>query len=251
MAFCRKCGAELGGGIRFCSSCGSPTVSPSANIPNQENVPRSQTGSSQGISIERSLVGSFQVEKKKSAFQSPIVIVAIAFFSLLFICFATGVVFNIVKEGKSEEQKKNISSAQIKSLGISYNQMMLYLSNYFEMKQSTPVKGQERWIGTKSDGLATLEIVGNHNNITQTSLVIGTPSDDWDVVVENTMITVRFLNNAVPEMGDEDTASWVGKSVAALYKGQTDKVERTCGDKKISMSLWVSESTICTTVKRM
>lgn len=134
-----------------------------------------------------------------------------------------------------------------KKLGVSYNQMMNYLSNFFTMEKSTPVKGEDRYMSTTSNKLATLEIIGKKDDISETSLLIGIPSDDNSVIIENSAILLRFLKNAVPEW--EDSSDWATTSMEKIAASSNDKEEKIYGDKKINMSVMRELGMMIVTVK--
>jgi len=113
--------------------------------------------------------------------------------------------------------------------------MMNYLSNFFTMEKSTPVDGEDRYMGTASSGLATLEIIGGKDNITQASLMIGIPNDSPILVTENSAIMLRFLKNAVPEW--EDITDWFTASLEELTYSSNGKIEKLYGDKVIKLTL--------------
>jgi hypothetical protein len=122
-----------------------------------------------------------------------------------------------------------------KKIGVSYDQMMSYLSNSFTMEESTPVDGEDRYMGTSSSGLAVLEIIGEKDNITQTSLMIGIPNDDSSLVVENSAIMVRFLKNAVPEW--DGITDWFTASVGEFTDSSREETEKLYGNKVIRLTL--------------
>jgi hypothetical protein len=142
------------------------------------------------------------------------------------------------EEQKAEEEKLFVQEESVKSakkIGVSYNQMMNYLSNFFTMEKSTPVDGEDRYMGTASSGLATLEIIGGKDNITQASLMIGIPNDSPILVTENSAIMLRFLKNAVPEW--EDITDWFTASLEELTYSSNGKIEKLYGDKVIKLTL--------------
>ena len=133
------------------------------------------------------------------------------------------------------------------TIGVSYNQMMNYLSNSFTMEKSTPVKGRDRYMGTTSSGTTILEIIGEKDNIAQTTLIIGIPSDNQYILIENSAILLRFLENAVPEW--EDSSDWVTTSIEKFSSSTSNKEEKVYGNKLIEMSLLKELGWVMVTVK--
>lgn len=134
-----------------------------------------------------------------------------------------------------ETVEKKTTPSPSKKLDVSYVQMMNYLSNFFTMEKVTPVKGEDRYMGQASNGLATLEIIGNKDNISQASLMIGIPSDEPSVLIENSAILLRFLKNAVPEW--DDSNNWATSSMEKIAGSSNNEEEKIYGNKQINMSL--------------
>ena len=155
-------------------------------------------------------------------------------------------------QAESEERTTNENQTETipptsDKLGVSYDQMMNYLSNFFTMEKSTSVRGEDRYMSQTSSGLATLEIIGDKNNISQTSLMMGIPSDSPSAIIENSAILVRFLKNVVPEW--EGSSDWATASMEKIAGSASDEEEKIYGDKKIKMSIIEEWGIITVTVK--
>lgn len=119
--------------------------------------------------------------------------------------------------GGSWRSESSISAAGI---GRSYDQIMQGLSSHFTMRTSSPVQGNERIMGSTSDRLALIEVIGPRDSIVQTSLIIGVPSDAPAIVARNTTLLLRFINNAVPDWtGGVDWTTSVLRRIAAGGEG--------------------------------
>src|SRR3989339_1270078 len=103
-----------------------------------------------------------------------------------------------------------------KTLGVSYNQMMYILSNFFTMEKSTPVKGEDRYMGTTSNNLLTLEIIGKKDNITRASIIAPLPPDNFEINTESSVLLAQFLKNAIPEW--KESTSWVADLLVKIEK---------------------------------
>ena len=143
--------------------------------------------------------------------------------------------FLLETEDEIKEEIEPQEEPQQETLGISYNQMMNYLSNFFTMEKSTPVDGQDRYMGETSSGLAILEIIGEKEDITQTTLLIGIPSDNYEILIENSAILIRFLKNAVPEW--EESSDWATTSLEKMTESTSTREEEIYGNKLIKMYL--------------
>jgi len=135
-----------------------------------------------------------------------------------------------------------------RAIDISYDQVMEYLSNFFLMEKSTPVDGQDRYMGQTFDNLAVLEIIGKKNNISQATLMIGIPNDAADKLVRNTILAMRFLENTVPEWTDSNEWITANAKRVADIPGVSD-VEVFKGNKLITMTFLKPLGMLTLTVK--
>jgi len=143
-------------------------------------------------------------------------------------------------------RKHNI--AQNGAIGISYDEVMEYLSNFFSMEKATLVHGQERYMGQTSDSLAVLEIIGNKDNISQATLMIGVPSDAPRILVRNTAMLLRFLENTVPEWTNSSEWATAAMKRVTNIPGVSD-VKVVKGNKLITMTFLKPVGMLSLTVK--
>lgn len=146
----------------------------------------------------------------------------------------------------SSQTKSN--QTESRAINISYEQVMEYLSDFLIMEKSTPVRGQDRYTGQTADSLAVLEIIGNKNNISEATILIGIPNDAPDKLVRNTILAMRFLKNTVPEWAN--SAEWItanAKRVADIPGASDVKVVK--GDKLITMTFLKPLGMLTLTVK--
>jgi hypothetical protein len=130
--------------------------------------------------------------------------------------------------------------------GLSYSQVTQYLSSYFALEKSTPVNGQPRYMGATGDKLAMLELIGDKNDLTEATLIIGLPNDSQAVLVRNSAMFMRFVNNAAP--------NWAGSgdwAVAALKKvtATENPVSIVRGARRITVSFQKPLGMVLVTVK--
>jgi hypothetical protein len=131
-------------------------------------------------------------------------------------------------------------------LGLSFDQITQYLSNYITLDKSTPVAGQPRYMGMTDDKLAALEIIGDRNNITQASLMIGLPNDSNAALVRNSALFMRFVKNATP--GWIQREDW---AIAALKRATASEspVSTVFGSRLITVSFLKPLGMVIVTVK--
>jgi hypothetical protein len=91
----------------------------------------------------------------------------------------------------------NSFSGDKKGLGISYDQIMNNISDYFVMKKDS-VDGQDRYMGQSNNKLMILEIIGKKQNVNQVSLILPISDSDPKALVENTAVVLIFLKNILP-----------------------------------------------------
>jgi len=132
------------------------------------------------------------------------------------------------------------------TIGISYNQIMEDLDQYISQSKSSDVRGQPRYMGTTSDSLVILEIIGVKKDISQATLMIGIPNDAPKILVRNTAILMRFMKNIAPEWRlASDWATGALKCIIAT--GETEEIIR--GSKSIKISLIKFLGIVSVTVK--
>jgi len=147
----------------------------------------------------------------------------------------TRIVKRIVKEDK-------------KTLGISYNKVLENLEDKFVMKEATPVDGETRYMSETTDSLATMEIIGEKNNVSQATLMIGLPNDDNGILLSNTTTLLVFLKNTFPENYNE-VKDWTMNSVDEFNSSDKEENEKIFGEKSIKVSILKSLGILTITVK--
>jgi hypothetical protein len=130
--------------------------------------------------------------------------------------------------------------------GLSYSQMTQHLSSYFALERSTPVNGQPRYMGATADKMALLELIGDHNDLAQATLIIGLPNNAQAILVRNSAMLMRFVKNAAP--------NWAGSSdwtTTALKKAIAtgNPVSAVRGARRISVSFQKPLGMVLVTVK--
>jgi hypothetical protein len=118
------------------------------------------------------------------------------------------------------------------NLGISYNQVVSYLEEQMPMFRGTDIQGQANYVGQTIDNLALLQIIGNKENISQASIMIGIPNDSQIILLRNTAMMMRFLKNTVPEW--EGAFEWCTDALVEAYK-QEKEIKIIKGQKLISV----------------
>ena len=147
---------------------------------------------------------------------------------------------------KPQEQKETYIKPQNNTINISYDQVLERLNKFFVIKQESNVSGEKRYIGKASKGTAILEIIGNKDNITQTSLTVGFPSDSNEILIQNTAILLRFMTNIAPEWKQGST--WATRSIKQA--SLSDKKQTIIkGNKFIELFLLKQLGMVCIAVK--
>jgi len=144
-----------------------------------------------------------------------------------------------------QERKK----VQYQGINVSFSQVMKNFSETFQMEKSTPVKGQDRYSGTATDGYTTLEIIGNKNNVSQATIMTGLPSDNPDQVMLNTMRMAVFVKNTISEFREANTATWVTNTITEIINSEKESKSVIYGEKELTMSIYKSIGMIVVTVK--
>lgn len=143
----------------------------------------------------------------------------------------------------------SITASAGKKTGISYEQIMRYLSKSMTMKKSTSVRGQPRYMGESDDNLVMMEIIGDKRDITQATLIVGVPNDaPRKLLAWNGAMLMRFVQNATP--GWSKSTEW---TTAALKKAidSEQTISTVRGSRKLTVSFQKSLSMIMVTVKAL
>jgi hypothetical protein len=141
---------------------------------------------------------------------------------------------------------RNARNTNQHSIGLTYKQVAQYLDRSISMSKSSDVGGQPRYMGQSSDGLAILEIIGDKNDISQATIMIGVPNDSHAKLISNTALLVRFIKNIDPAWGGG--ADWAASALQnASSTGNPQSTVR--GNKLIKLSTIKSVGLVSLTVK--
>ena len=127
--------------------------------------------------------------------------------------------------------------------GLSYDGMMAYLSNFYEMEQSL-VDGVDRYMGATN--YTIFEMMGEKENLSSTTLVLINPEDPAEKF-RNSAIMIRFLKNALPEW--EGALDWVNGCLQKFGEGSADHAVSIQGNKRIKITFVPANSMFSITVK--
>lgn len=121
-----------------------------------------------------------------------------------------------------------------KKLNISYDQMTQYLGNYFNLKRSTDVDGQPRYMGLTANNLASLEIIGEKNNISQATLLVTVPTNSSSALVQNSAYLVAFVKN-IFGVDYKSSLDEIAQTMGSLNQSG-DKKTLYFGDKAVDLA---------------
>lgn len=126
-----------------------------------------------------------------------------------------------------EQVVNEVAPKEVKTLGISYDQMMNYFGDAFPMEHMPLDDGRERYFGDGEH--ASLEIIGDKSDISQTTLIllVGEGSNNEEMGA----ISLRFLMNAVP--GWSEAEDWLSQSLADLAVKGTGETKTTYQNKVV------------------
>jgi antitoxin component HigA of HigAB toxin-antitoxin module len=105
----------------------------------------------------------------------------------------------------------SISQSAETRIGLSYKQVTAYLDPHFEMKKSTPVRGNTRYMGMSANKMAILEVIGDRSNVSQASITVGLVKDDREAMILNAAMALRFIHNVAP--GWSGASDWLGSAM--------------------------------------
>lgn len=115
----------------------------------------------------------------------------------------------------------------------------------FKFEHSPPTGGRARVTGTSKNGMARLELIGPPNDLSITTMTIGTPGDAPAAVAENAFYMMGFVKHVFPEWAGATT--WVISNLeGAADSGEIKKVH---GSKQISISVAQGLERISITIK--
>jgi hypothetical protein len=134
------------------------------------------------------------------------------------------------------------------TLNMSYDEIVEWLDNYFYMERGTDIRGLPNYVGQTSNGVATLQVIGNKADISQAALTMSLPENSKKAFLANTIFLQQFLENAFGK-----NAEGAFDTVIQLWeqsRGDSD-TERTAvfDDKQISVIYHDSLELLTVTVK--
>jgi len=127
------------------------------------------------------------------------------------------------------------SAQQFERIGISYKQVMDYLTNFFQMEKKTQVFGQDRYMGTTSDKQADLEVIGDKGNISSVTLSLRL-SKDGKLAERNNTMMLRLLKNTVPNW--KDSSNWANNTLEQITTASKNSRSIIHENKKITMQFF-------------
>lgn len=136
-----------------------------------------------------------------------------------------------------------------RTLGISYEQIMRYPERYFSIKETTPMKGQKRYLGISADGIAIIEIVGEKSDVSEASMMIEV-SPDPDTSLRAATATANFFVNMIPEW--REGTYWLANAVkkfASSHRNSTERIRSRQGNKIISIGWFIDIGMIDITIR--
>ncbi|WP_461518093.1 hypothetical protein [Porticoccus sp.] len=120
--------------------------------------------------------------------------------------------------------------------GVSFDQVKADLDTYITLEESSPVNGQDRYMGLSVDGVALLEVIGPKHDVVQASLMVGLPNDAPEILARNSAILIRFLKNVTPEW--EGGAEWATAAISKVTANPGEKEQKVIGSKLITIELF-------------
>lgn len=86
---------------------------------------------------------------------------------------------------------------------ITYNQITNLIGEFLDIKPADNASGKPRFVGISENKLVTLEMIGDKDNISITSIKLVYPDDIEPVNADlNNAMMLRFLKNVAPEIKD-------------------------------------------------
>lgn len=131
-------------------------------------------------------------------------------------------------------------------IGVSYSQVMQNLDADFKMEPSTPVHGRTRYLAINKTSM--LEIIGDKQDVTEVSLMIGMVKDDMDSRVRGAANALNLLKNIAPEW--EGRGEWFGNAIPQAVSSDGGQISTVQGNKVITMQFFKPLAMLAITVKR-
>ncbi len=142
----------------------------------------------------------------------------------------------IAPTNKIKATPTNASSpTPVPTLGVSYDDMMVGLSDSFTMKQGVDVKGQPNYVGTDYTANTNLQLIGNKTNLSDVELMFIASqhnSENQSALV----LAHQFIQNAAPDWSDGTT--WVDETIVLFSNGTETKDSQITGNKEVKMNYY-------------
>ena len=90
----------------------------------------------------------------------------------------------------------------------------------FTFENSSSVKRAPRSIGTSPHGLATIELIGQPENLTQATIRVNIPDDDTQALTLNAEYVLRFIQSVAPQWAGG--GDWVIQNLDAFCSWTKD-----------------------------
>ncbi|KPJ67445.1 MAG: hypothetical protein AMJ43_04095 [Coxiella sp. DG_40] len=120
------------------------------------------------------------------------------------------------------DQQSVKNDGKVQTLGISRDQAMENLSEYFLMSEGKAMSnGQANYIGHTVDSIALLQLIGDKSDISEAALLLGLPNDNDSVVIKNLTLIILFIHNFFPDQ-QEEVLDWASDSWSKMAKISDD-----------------------------
>lgn len=119
-----------------------------------------------------------------------------------------------------------VASEKVKGIGISRSKILAAYAeknDAFSGQEGAPVNGQPNWVGRSSNGLATLQLIGNPDDLTSASVVFGVAKDNIDSAAAGMIHMYILLNTIFPDW--QDCNKWIVSAIDQVSKNEQDTVE--------------------------
>lgn len=113
------------------------------------------------------------------------------------------------------------------TIHVSYDQIMNGFNSVVSMERGpvdNPTYRKPNYIGMSSDGSVMIQIIGNKKDVSETSIMIAVPKDDFNMSNRNMTFLIRFLENVAP---NENWGSWINVALNNMITtGKPEIVEK-------------------------
>lgn len=140
---------------------------------------------------------------------------------------------------------------QVREPAWTQEQILVHLAQLFrELRNVTPVGGRARRMGQSSDGMASIEIIGDPSDIHSATVAVTLPNDAPLVLKRNVLVYLVLIDNSLPDW--PEGANWLTtafKEIAAS-QGKTSK-ETTVGNAKVTLQVIKQVGLATLTIERL